>query len=251
MTLMARQRTVADPSRIDTADWLQRLRKIVEQKLKRIHFGEVDKEFGDTLLNFMMSADGYYFSDNPGAGDYNFLAKHTRATQSHYLRYFRRILSVLDISELIAGGWTNAFDDLVEFKQDFTTFYGIFKASLEDISALTQIAPDNKTLARMLYAAVISAMETYLSDTLRKQVFVKPAIKRRFVEAHGKFKGNHLDLSDIYTWLEKLDSFITDVIDSRELPQYRKRQQAVQECAADRYSKATHGQAGEGHRNTP
>ena len=66
----------------------------------------------------------------------------------------------------------------------------------------------------MLYAAVISAMETYLSDTLRKQVFVKPAIKRRFVEAHGKFKGNHLDLSDIYTWLEKLDSFITDVIDS-------------------------------------
>ncbi|MFS8077056.1 HEPN/Toprim-associated domain-containing protein [Serratia marcescens] len=197
------------------ADWLQRLRKIVEQKLERIHFGEVDKEFGDTLLNFMMSADGYYFSDNPGAGDYNFPCQTYEGYAIALLEVLpKNIECVLDISELIAGGWTNAFDDLVEFKQDFTTFYGIFKASLEDISALTQIAPDNKTLARMLYAAVISAMETYLSDTLRKQVFVKPAIKRRFVEAHGKFKGNHLDLSDIYTWLEKLDSFITDVIDS-------------------------------------
>lgn len=197
------------------ADWLGRLRQICEQRLESASYGEIDKEFGDSLLNFMMSVEGYYFSDNPGGGNYHFPCWTDEGYAIALLEVLPKdVECVLDISDLIQGGWTNAFDDLVEFQQDFTTFYGVFKTSLGDILALTQIAENNETLARMLYATVISAMETYLSDTLRKQVFVKPAIKRRFVETHGKFKGNQLDLRDIYTRLEKLDSFIAEVIDS-------------------------------------
>lgn len=197
------------------ADWLQRLRKIVEQNLESAPYGQPDREFGDILLNFMMSVEGYYFSDHPGAGNHHFPCW----THEGYAVALLEVLPmeiecVLDITDLIDGGWTNAFDDLVEFQQEFTTFYGFFKASLEDIMALTQVAHNNEALARMLYAAVISAMETYFSDTLRKQVFVKPAIKRRFVETHGKFNGNQFDLSNIYSRLEGLDSFITEVIDS-------------------------------------
>lgn len=197
------------------ADWLQRLREIVEQNLERAPYGQPDKEYGDILLNFMTSVEGYYFSDNPGAGNYHFPCWTHEGYAVALLEVLpKEIECVLDITDLIDGGWTNAFDDLVEFRQEFTTFYGFFKASLEDITELTQVAHNNDALARMLYAAVISAMETYFSDTLRKQVFEKPAIKRRLVETHGKFKGNQLDLSKIYTRLEGLDSFIAEVIDS-------------------------------------
>lgn len=119
----------------------------------------------------------------------------------------------MDVTALISGGWTNAFDDLVEYHQDFTTFYGIFKTSLEDITALAQVAPTNEALARLLYAGVITAMETYLSDTLRKQIFEKQAIKRRFVESHRKFKDEKFEFRDIYSRFDKMDRTITEALD--------------------------------------
>lgn len=196
------------------SDWLERLRQIDELKLERAPYGNPDQEFGDSLLNFMMSIEGYYFSDHPGVGNYHFPCLSCEAYAVALLNVLPTDIDcVLDISELVNAGWTSAFDDLREFHQEFTSFYSLFKSSLDDVMALTLLAPTNEALARMLYAAVITAMETYLSDTLRKQVFVRPAIKRRFVENHGKFKGNQLDLSGIYTRLEELDSFITKVID--------------------------------------
>ncbi|TVT83975.1 HEPN/Toprim-associated domain-containing protein [Pseudomonas sp. H3(2019)] len=196
------------------SDWLTRLRRIRDEELEPGDFGQPDKEFGDPLLNFMLSVEGYYFSDHPGAGGHHFPCQSPEGYAIALLEVLPKdVKCELDISALISGGWTDAFDDLVESQQEFTSFYALFKSSLEEVMSLALLAPTNEPLARMLYASVITAMETYLSDTLRKQVFVKPAIKRRFVENHGKFKGNQLDLCNIYTRLESLDSFITKVID--------------------------------------
>ncbi len=204
---------VLEQSTLD--DWLKRLRRIVEENLVAAPYGQPDKDFGDPLLNFMMSVEGYFFSDSPGAGGHHFPCRTHEAYAVALLEVLPEDAScILDVTALVEAGWTSAFDDLVEFNQEFTKFYEVFRASIDEITSLTSLAPENKALARMLYAAVISSLETYLSDTLRKQVFVRPAIKRRFVETHGKFKGNHLDLRDIYVKLENLDNFISEVIDS-------------------------------------
>jgi hypothetical protein len=195
-------------------NWLTRLGQISEQKLESSAWGTPDKEFGDALLNFMLSSEPCYFSDYPGAGGYSFPC----TTEDGYAVALLEVLPedvtcILDISDLISGGWTDAFDDLVEFQQKYTNFYGAFKLAINDVISLMELAPDNEALCRMLYASVITAVETYLSDTLRKQVFVKPSVKRRFVESHGKFRGNLFGLNDIYTRLETLDTVIAKVID--------------------------------------
>jgi hypothetical protein len=195
-------------------DWLQRLRRIFEEKLKSGPWGQPEKDFGDPLLNFMMSMEEYYYSEDPGIGGHNFPARSHEGYAVALLEALPKDAEcALDVTALISGGWTNAFDDLVEYHQDFTTFYGIFKTSLEDITALAQVAPTNEALARLLYAGVITAMETYLSDTLRKQIFEKQAIKRRFVESHRKFKDEKFEFRDIYSRFDKMDRTITEALD--------------------------------------
>jgi capsid protein len=57
-------------------------------------------------------------------------------------------------------------------------------------------------------------METYLSDTLRKQVFKRNAVLRRFVKSHDEFKNSKKDpVSEIFTTYDKLNELVNKAID--------------------------------------
>lgn len=165
------------------------------------------------LLRFMMSSD-LYFSTYPTFGDFQFPCR----SEEGYAVALLEITPddtecVLDITELVEGGWTEAFDDLIEYNKDYTRFYDVFLSSLRDIHSMMALAPENETLARLLYAAVITAMETYLSDTLKKQVLNKPSIKKRFVKSHDFFKKEKFSLSEIYERMASLNEMIVSEID--------------------------------------
>ncbi len=119
---------------------------------------------------------------------------------------------VLDVTDLINGGWTDSFEDLIEYHKDFTTFYEVFATSLNDTRSLLPVAEENKTLARLLYANVITAMETYLSDTFKKQVINRDAIRRRFVQSNGAFK-EKIAVQETFRRIEALNEEIVKVVD--------------------------------------
>ncbi|EIK65016.1 HEPN/Toprim-associated domain-containing protein [Pseudomonas brassicacearum] len=193
-------------------DWLDCLREI---KLTR-EGTEINNATGtgDPILKeFMLSIDTF-FTDWPTCGNYNFPCM----SEEGYAVALLEITGddaecVLDVTDLVHSGWTQAFDDLVEYNQDFTKFYEIFNTSLLDIKALTTLSPENPILARLLYAAVITAMETYLSDTLKKQVINREAIKRKFVRNHDGFKDKKFTTSAIFEKLATLNEDIISEID--------------------------------------
>lgn len=194
--------------------WLSCLKIIKEngRSLKNIELIKIDKEL-QKLLQFMLGAD-LYFTNHPTCGDFDFPCR----TEEGYAVALLEVTPentycVLDVTELVEGGWTEAFDDLIEYHRDFTRFYDVFSGSLNDIQSLKALAPHNETLARLLYAATITAMETYLSDTLKKQVLNREAIKRRFIKNHDFFKKEKFTLSEIYEKSALINEMIVSEID--------------------------------------
>ncbi len=80
------------------------------------------------------------------------------------------MLMCLDVTSLVAEGWTEEFADILEYNQDFTNFYQVFEVALSEIKSLRNSLPGNAILTRLLYANAITAMETYLADTVKKNV---------------------------------------------------------------------------------
>jgi len=194
--------------------WLSCLRIIKEngRSVTNLELGKIDKEI-QKLLQFMMGVD-LYFTNHPTCGDFDFPCR----TEEGYAVALLEITPentycILDVTELVEGGWTEAFDDLIEYHRDFTRFYDVFSSSLIDIQSLMNLAPHNETLARLLYAAIITAMETYLSDTLKKQVLNREAIKRRFIKNHDFFKKEKFTLSEIYEKTASINETIISEID--------------------------------------
>jgi hypothetical protein len=165
------------------------------------------------LLAFMLGVDLYY-THYPTCGNYDFPC----TSEEGYAVALLEITPddtycILDVTELVDGGWTEKFDDLIEYHQEFTRFYDVFSGSLKDIQSLMVLSPQNETLARLLYAATITAMETYLSDTLKKQVLNREAIKKRFVKNHDFFKKEKFTLSEIYEKSISMNTMIISEID--------------------------------------
>lgn len=192
-------------------EWVIRLERIWKEGLK----SKLDTpcpSTGDPLLDFMLSTQDF-FSQRPGAGGYNFPCFSVEAYAIALLEFMPdETPCMLDITELVEGGWTNDFDDLVEYQGENTIFYEVFVEALTEIHQLKDLAPDNTSLTRLLYASVITAMETYLSDTLKKQVLNREAIRRRFIKAHDAFKVK-IVVADIYEKMESLKTEIVSEID--------------------------------------
>jgi hypothetical protein len=194
-------------------DWISRLETIHGGKLKCDQWGEEKQEFGDELLTFMLRIE-VFFSDYPSAGGYNFPCLTLESYAVALLEFLPdEAMCVQDVTELVASGWTDSFNDLEEYLQDFTTFYLVFSAAIDDTKSLLPLAPDNAALVRMLYASIISAMETYLSDTLKKQVLSREAIKQRFVRNHDGFKEKKFSVATIFDKLSTLKDEIVAEID--------------------------------------
>lgn len=123
-------------------------------------------------------------------------------------------LCVLDITDLVDGGWVEPFIEVGEVREGKTHFFKIFENSLVELKDI-QLDESTPVLQRMIFSSVITAMEAYLSDTLKKNVLNRDAIKKRFVKNSEHLKNSgKIFISDIYEELDKLDKKIIDDIDS-------------------------------------
>ncbi|KTB94081.1 hypothetical protein AO073_11050 [Pseudomonas syringae ICMP 11293] len=89
----------------------------------------------------------------------------------------------------------------------------MFATSILDTQSLLALSPGNATLAPLLYANVITAMETYLSDTMKKQLLTREAIRHRFVQTNDTFR-DKISVQDIFRKLEGLNEEIVRAIDT-------------------------------------
>lgn len=70
-------------------------------------------------------------------------------------------------------------------------------------------------LYRLLYANVITSLETFLGDTLKREVLKDEESLRKFVESYKPFKNIVMNLSDLYVKKESMPTFVTTTL--REL----------------------------------
>lgn len=187
-------------------DWLSCL-SAIKNKRKKIPI-DTDSNHNKTLMDFMLGVD-LYFSERPGAGDFHFPCLSEEGYAVAILEISPDSADcILDVTALVLGGWTEDFGDIIEFQQENTTFYEVYSTSIDDIKKLIELSPENIVLARLLYAAVITAMETYLSDTFKKQILNREAIRRRFIKNNDHFKNKKITLSDIYENIESINEEI-------------------------------------------
>lgn len=63
-------------------------------------------------------------------------------------------------------------------------------------------------LYRLLYANVITSMETFLGETLKREVLRDENSLRKFVETYKPFKSISMNLSDLYVKKENMPAFV-------------------------------------------
>lgn len=184
-------------------DWMDRLKRIFSEKLEPAHF-EKSKDYGDPILNYMLAGyPDFYFEDAYSLAGYSFPC----SSEEMYAVVLMEVLPnevdfVLDATAMISAGWTDKFEDFIEHHSDHTTFFNTFKLSLDKTIALGTLAPENSDLAKLLYANVITVFETYLGDTITKQVLKRKALLRRFVQNHQPFIKTKEAKSDVFKTYE-------------------------------------------------
>ncbi|WP_080602595.1 HEPN/Toprim-associated domain-containing protein [Aeromonas hydrophila] len=119
----------------------------------------------------------------------------------------------LDITDIVHGGWVDDFEDIAEAQAGETKFHEHFRKSIDDLIELNK-GKRNPVLQRMIFSSVITTMEAYLSDTMKKNVLNRHAIKRRFVGSLDKFIKNKIQASTVFSFMDSLDQKITEEIDS-------------------------------------
>ncbi|KMV34057.1 HEPN/Toprim-associated domain-containing protein [Franconibacter pulveris] len=115
----------------------------------------------------------------------------------------------LNIAELIRAGYEADFTDLEEIQQGTTIPFRNFCQSLDDLAGLSSLKPDDQVLQRMCFSSIITAMEAYLSDIMKREVLQNEPIKRRFVEKYSKFEKEKLPVPQLYQFLDGLDTLIS------------------------------------------
>lgn len=93
----------------------------------------------------------------------------------------------------------------------------LYDATHNDIEkALDAITPLDdevkKFMYRLLYANVITSMESYLSETLKREVLRNEDTIRRFTETYKPFSDEKLCLSDLFKKKEQIPSIISAVL---------------------------------------
>lgn len=126
-------------------------------------------------------------------------------------------LCELNIAPLIQSGYEEDFIDLEEIQLQETQPCRVSRLSIEEILSLSATQPLNASLQRMCYASIITAMESYLGDILKREISSRPAVKQRFVSSYPTFNERKFKLSEIFKWLEKLDDEIQGVLDELSL----------------------------------
>ncbi len=120
---------------------------------------------------------------------------------------------ILDVTDLIIGGEFIHFEDLIDKNRGHTGLFEIFEKSILDVQSLMIVSPCNQILTNLLYANVITTMEVYLYDNLKKNVTNRPVVKRLFVQNSGFFEGK-FPIKDIFARWDSLDKKVLNIVDS-------------------------------------
>lgn len=194
------------------ADWLGSLKTAVRDGIVEWRWDELKLGYSDPLLHLMLEHKEY--GNNLPEHETGFPCRTLESMAVAVLEVLPDdVECALDVTDLINGGWTNSFEDVIEYHKEFTTFYEVFATAMADIHSLMEVSPGNPTLARLLFANVITAMETYLSDTFKKQVLTREAIRRRFVQTHDAFK-EKIAVQDLFRKLGSLNEDIVKLVDA-------------------------------------
>jgi hypothetical protein len=192
--------------------WLERLKQIMRRGLTSHRWERTD--YGDDILDIMLNYDPRYEVD----GVWPSSTVHFPCATFDVLGLaFLQIVPddaecILDVTELVGGGWTDAFDDLIEYSKPFTTFFETFATAISEIRALMALSPDNQSLVRLLYANTITSMETYLGDTLKKNVLAREPLLRRFVESHKHFTQSKITMADLFREHSRIRTTVKDLL---------------------------------------
>lgn len=166
----------------------------------------------EPLLSLMLSQFNSFYYDNIGYAGSIFPCMYVESYAIVLLEISDdHDICELDVSDLVHGGWIDDFEDIAQVQAGETVFHKHFKQSIDELSTLNS-SSNNETLQRMIFASVITTMEAYLSDTMKKQVLNRNAIKRRFVECHNSFV-TKIKQNEIFSLLDTLDQKLNEEID--------------------------------------
>lgn len=196
-------------------DWLQTLPKTFDKlsaDFDTDYFNPKVNIDGEPLLSFMLSAFHSVYDEHQGFAGTTFPCKYVETYAVVLLEHCDdESECVLDITDIVNGGWVTDFDDIAEVQEGETKFHQNFCTSLEELAVLNE-STENATLQRMVFASVITVMEAYLSDTMKSHVLNRSAVKRRFVESHQVFK-EKLAKKDMFAFLDTIDKTLNSEID--------------------------------------
>ncbi|ASF99681.1 MULTISPECIES: HEPN/Toprim-associated domain-containing protein [Vibrio] len=196
-------------------DWLRALPRALELSQNRFEDGNFDSKIqieGEPLLSFMLSEFYGVYDGNQGFAGAMFPCKRVETYALVLLEISSDdVVCTLDITDLVSGGWVDDFDDVAQVQVGETHFYGLLTASLDELNTLSSTS-ENPVLQRMVFASVITTMEAYLSDTMKRHVLNRDAIKRRFVESHTSFS-KKMNKSEVFAFLDNLDRTLNEEID--------------------------------------
>lgn len=169
------------------------------------------------LVNAMLS-DLFFYTDSLRMGRFNIPGYHSDLFQFAYLTHCADdAVCELNIIPLIDTGHEEDFHDLEEIQRQETQPHCFSRLSIEEIKRLSDTQSDNPSLQRMCYSSIITAMEAYLGDILKREIFSRPAVKQLFVASYEPFRKQKLLLSDLYAKLSVIDAEIKDALDGLSL----------------------------------
>jgi len=123
----------------------------------------------------------------------------------------------LNIAPLVQSGWEDDFRDLEEIQGKETEPHRFSRLSLEETMRLSATQPENLSLQRMCYSSIITSMEAYLGDILKREIFSRAAVKELFVASYKPFKEQSFSLCNLYKALSKIDDEIVNALNTLSL----------------------------------
>ncbi len=138
------------------------------------------------------------------------------AIQSSGMSEYYSDLNRVSIIQL-KNPWQKSIYDFYK-TENKSNYYNEFKQSIENVKKILvlklEIDEDKvkKFIIRILYANVITALETYLSDCFIEKILKDKKIIPKLLESISEFNEKKLTLYNAYNWIEHLNDNIIDVI---------------------------------------
>ena len=89
-------------------------------------------------------------------------------------------------------------------------------ASIEDLRDDARVGEQTPVLIRLLFANVITSLETYLSDTFINEIFKRDGLLQRFVKTNPEFQKRSLKYSELFEAAanvkEEVKAYLLDVV---------------------------------------